>query len=143
MTKKYYQNSLKFRVLSRIRRSRRLVVFREDLESMGSPRQISRCLKDLAEMGELLKIGYGVYAKTYVSKNLKKPALKGGFEQVCKEVLARKGVQWEVGSAVKAYNAGLTTQVPVRFIVTLKSRFRGQLSYGNQKLIIEGKVNAR
>lgn len=144
MTKNYYKKSLKFIVLGRIKQKiSGNIVTREDIEDMGSPRQISRCFKDLVEMGELVKIGYGVYAKAYISESLNKPVIQGGFGQACKEALTKKGVKWEPGSAEQAYNAGLSTQVPVRTIVQLKSRYRGHLSYGNRKLIAEKGTNAR
>jgi hypothetical protein len=94
-------------------------------------------------MGELTKIGYGIYAKSYISENINKPIIKVGFDQACKEALTKLKVKWEPGSAEKAYNAGLSTQVPVRIAVCLKSRFRRYLSYGNRKLIIEKGINGR
>lgn len=144
MAKNYYQNSLKFKVLDRIKQQiAGNIVVREDIEDMGSPRQISRCFKDLVEMGELVKIGYGIYAKAYLSETLNKPVIQCGFGQACKEALAKKGVKWEPGSAEQAYNAGLSTQIPVRTIIQLKSRYRGHLSYGNRKLIVEKGTNAK
>lgn len=143
MTKKYYQNSLKFKALDRIKQMMGTIVLREDIENMGSPRQISRCFKDLVKMGKLVKIGYGIYAKSYISENLNKPVIQGGFGQACKEALTKLGVEWEPGSAEQAYNAGLSTQVPVRTVVQLKSRFRGHLTYGNRKLIVEKGINAK
>jgi len=80
------------------------VILREDIEDMGSPRQISRCFKDLVQIGELVKIGYGIYAKAYISENLNKAVIQGGFGQACKEALTKKGVKWEPGSAEQAYN---------------------------------------
>jgi hypothetical protein len=143
MTKKYYQKSLKFIVLDRIKQMPDNVVLREDIEDMGSPRQISRCFKDLVEMGELVKIGYGIYAKSYISENLKRPVIKVGFGQACKESLTKLGVKWEPGSAEQAYNSGQSTQVPARTIIQLKSRYRGHLTYGNRKLIVEKGINAK
>ena len=144
MARKYYIKSLKFNVLEKIRlKIPGTIVLRKDIEAMGSPRQISRCFKDLVEMGELIKIGYGVYAKAYISKTLNKPVIQGGFGQACKEALNKKGVQWEPGSAEQAYNAGQSTQVPVRTIVQLKSRYRGRLSYGNRKLIMDKGIKAK
>lgn len=144
MAKHYYQNSLKFKVLDRIKQQiMGNIILREDIEDMGSPRQISRCFKDLVEMGELVKIGYGIYAKSYISENLKRSVINGGFGQACKEALTKLGIKWEPGSAEQAYNAGLSTQVPVRTIVQLKSRYRGHLSYGNRKLIVEKGINAK
>lgn len=144
MIKNYYKKSLKFKVLKKINQQiAGNIILREDIEKMGSPRQISRCLKDLVEMGELVKIGYGIYAKAYISETLNKPVIQVGFGQACKEALTKKGVKWEPGSAEQAYNAGLSTQIPVRTIVQLKSRYRGHLSYGNRKLIVEKGINAK
>lgn len=67
----------------------------------------------------------------------------GGFDQTCKEALTKLGVKWAPGSAEQAYNSGLSTQVPVRIIVQLKTRFRGHLTYGNRKLIVEKGTNAK
>lgn len=143
MIKKYYQNSLKFKVLDRIQRQPGNAVLRKDIEDMGSSRQISRCLKSLVEIGELIKIGNGIYAKAYLSEYINKPVIRGGFDQACEEALTKLGVAWEPGSAKKAYNEGLSPQVPVRVIVRLKSRFRGHLHYGNRILIVEKGINAR
>lgn len=143
MTRQYYQNSLKFKALNRIQGFSGNVILRNDIADMASPRQISRCLKDLVEMRELVKIGYGIYVKAYIAKNIPKPVIKGGFGQACKEALTKLGVKWEPGSAEQTYNAGLSTQVPVRTIIKLKSRFRGHLNYGTRKLIIEKGINAR
>jgi len=143
MTKKYYQNSLKFKALDRIRQIPGNIVLREDIEDMGSPRQISRCFKTLVEMGELVKIGYGIYAKAYRSESIDRPIIKGGFGQACKEALTKLGIEWNPGSAEQKYNAGLSTQIPVRTIVQLKSRYRGRMNYGNRKLIVEKGINAR
>lgn len=140
---KLYPNSLKFRMLARLRTIQSDVILRKDVEDMGGPRQISRALKALIEMGELIKIGYGVYAKTCRSPYLNKPIIKEGFETACVKALDRLGVKWEVGSAQQAYNEGRSTQVPVRTIVHLKSRFRRHLSYGNRELIIERSSHAR
>ena len=94
-------------------------------------------------MREIVKIGSGVYAKAFISEYIDRPVINGGFDQACKEALTKLGVAWELGSAAQEYNAGLTTQVPVRSIVQLKSRFRGKLYYGGRKLIMEKGINAR
>jgi len=143
MTKKFYKNSFKFKVLERIRQMPDTAILRKDIEDMGNPRQISRCFKTLLEMGVLVKIGYGIYAKAYISDSIDKPVIQGGFGQACKEALTKKGIKWEAGSAEKAYNTGVSTQIPIRNIVQLKSRFRGHLNYGNKKLIVEKGINAK
>jgi hypothetical protein len=143
MEKRYYKKSLKFKVLDKIQQLSGNIVLRSDIESMSSPRQISRCLKDLVEMGALIKIGKGVYAKAYISEILNKPIIQVGFDQACKEALTKLGVKWEPGRAEKAYNEGLSTQVPVRTVVRLKKRFRAHLKYGTRELLVEKGINAR
>lgn len=143
MTKTYYKNSLKFDVLTVIEQAPDDVVLRKDIVDLGSPRQISRCLKDLIDMGKLVKIGYGVYVKTEFSKYLNAPVMKISFGEACKKALEKLGVDWQPGSAEEAYNKGLSTQVPMATVVRLKSRFRKKLSYKNKTLIVENGIYAR
>lgn len=138
-----YQDSIEYKALKRLKKIRGSVVLRQDFEDLGSYRQISRIFKVLMDDNKLVKIGAGVYAKAYLSEMLNIPIIKGGFDQACKEALTKKGIQWELSTAAQAYNAGLTTQVPVRTSVRLKSRYRGTLSYGKRKLIMEKQINAR
>jgi hypothetical protein len=143
MGKRSYEKSFKHNMLERIKQISENVILRQDVKDLGSARQISRGFNDLVEMGVLVKIGYGIYAKAYLSKYIDRPVIQAGFSEVCKEALSKLGVLWEPGSAEQAYNAGLSTQVPVRTVVKLKKRFRRQLSYGNRRLIVEKGVNAR
>ena len=138
-----YQDSIEYKAIQRLKKIRGTVVLRQDFEDLGSYRQISRVFKVLIDNNKLVKIGAGVYAKAYLSEMLNIPIIQGGFGQACKEALTRKGIKWELGTAAKEYNAGLTTQVPVRTTVRLKSRYRGTLSYGGRKLVMEKKINAR
>jgi hypothetical protein len=138
-----YQESIEYKALDRLKAIRGNVVLRKDFNDLGSYRQISRVLNDLIAEKKLVKIGAGIYAKAYESENLNKPVIQGGFGQACKEALTKLGVKWEPGSAEQAYNAGLSTQVPVRTVVQLKSRYRGHLTYGNRKLIVENGINAK
>lgn len=128
---------LKANILKRIQNMPGNVILRREINSIDSPSQISRCIRALIEAKELVKIGHGIYAKSYISKYVDRPIIKGGADAAWLEALTKLGVRWELGSAAQAYNAGLTTQVPVRMIVRLKSRFRGNLSYSGRKLIIE------
>ena len=143
MTGKYYKNSLKFRVLEYIQQLPGDIVLRSEISSLASPRQISRCLKDLKSLGYLIKIGYGVYAKSYISEYQNKPIITNGFDIVVREALTKLGILWEPGTAEREYNSGISTQVPVRTIVRLKSRYRGHLTYGPRNLIVEKGINAR
>ena len=138
-----YKDSIEYKALQRIKKIRGNVVLRQDLTDLGSYRQVSRVFKKLIDTNQVVKIGAGIYAKANFSEMLNKALVQGTFGQVCKEALTRKGIQWEPGTAEREYNAGLSTQVPARTVIRLKSRFRGTLSDGRRKLIIEKQINAR
>ena len=138
-----YKDSIEYKALLRIKKIRSNVVLRQDLMDLGSYRQVSRVFKKMMDDNKLVKIGAGVYAKAYLSEMLNVPIIQGGFEQACKEALTKKGIEWELSTAAQEYNAGRTTQVPVRISVRLKSRYRGTLSFGKRKLIVEKQINAR
>lgn len=138
-----YSESIEFKALKRLNAIRGNAILRKDFDGLGSYRQISRAINKLIAQKKIVKIGKGVYAKAYMSETLKIPLIKGGFGETCKIVLKRKGIKWEPGSAEQAYNAGTSTQVPVRTIIQLKSRYRGHLAYGNRRLIMEKGRNAK
>ena len=116
---------------------------RKDVKSLANARQVSRGLQALIEDGELVRLGLGIYAKARASKYLDCPVIKSGFTRACIEILERFGVSWEPSQAIKDYNEGRSQQVPARFEVRLKSRFRRRIAYDNQALRIEGMVYAK
>ena len=119
------------------------VVLRSDFADLGDYRQVSRGLKALITDKELVKIGFGLYAKAYQSQYTNSPIIKGGTDLALREALTRLKIPFEPGSAEQAYNAGESTQVPVRNIVRLKSRCRRLIRYKNSQLIFEGNINAK
>ena len=90
-----------------------------------------------------MKIGTGIYAKSYTSKYTDLPLVKNGIDSALREALKRLGVAYEPSSAEEAYNEGKTTQVPVLNMVKLKSRCRRRIGYRNSELLFEGQINAK
>jgi len=138
-----YKNAFRNKLLAYIEKRPGVVVLRRDVSNLGSARQVSRALNDLISDGQLVKLGYGVYAKARSSKYLDCPVIRTGFTEACIEVLDRLGIDWEPSQAIRDYNEGRSQQVPARFEVKLKSRFRRQIAYENQKLRVEGMAYAR
>lgn len=138
-----YPASLKYKMQERLNRLDSQVILRSDFEDLGSIRQISRGLKALQKEGQLVKIGFGIYAKAYRSQYIDIPVIQGGFSTVSREALNRLGVKWEPGTAEQDYNAGRSTQVPLRPVIKLKSRFRRKIAYGQLALVVERGINAR
>lgn len=96
-----YRDSIEYKAIQRIKKIRSNVVFRQDLTDMGSYRQVSRVLKKLVDANKLIKIGSGIYAKASFSEMLNKAIIKGGFSQICTEVLDRKGIKWSMAQPFK------------------------------------------
>ncbi len=135
--KKQRSDGLSIRLQQRVAQVPGEIVVRADVEDLGDYRRVSRAILTLIQRGFLIRIAYGIYAKARYSAILKKPVIKGGFKEAAFEALNRCGVLWEIGEAEKKYNLGLTTQVPVRSIVKLKSRFRRTISFEGLELKYE------
>lgn len=137
-----YQDSIEYKALQHIQKIPGNVILHQDLADLGSYRQVSRVFKKLIE-NLLIKVGSGIYARAQFSEILNRSILKGGFTETCIEILNRKGIKWEFGTAIQEYNVGLTTQVPCRLVVQLKNRYRGKIAHNKQRLIVEKGINAR
>ncbi len=59
-----YRNSMKYKLLKRINALPGNVILREDVADLGDRRQVSRALNKLISDEILIKISFGVYAKT-------------------------------------------------------------------------------
>jgi len=124
-------NTLEKRVKYRISRKRGTVFLRSDFDGLSDYDQVGRCLSQLVKKGELLKLGYGVYArakKSSITGSLMLDA-NGGFVGASREALDRLKVDWEPTLTERDYNAGLSTQVPVNAAVSIKGKFSRKLSY--------------
>lgn len=138
-----YENSIEYQATQIIEQAPYRVLLRKEFTHLGSYRQVSRALKKLVDQKQLVKIGFGIYAKAYASSYIEEPLIEGGFDVVAREALDRIGVQWEPGSAEQAYNSGQSQQVPTQNVIRLKSRLRRKIYHGNRKLYFEGNANAR
>ena len=61
------RKTLEKRIAERIARSRADVFLRRDFEDLGAYDQVGRGLRRLAAKGQLVRIGYGLYARAAVS----------------------------------------------------------------------------
>lgn len=138
-----YKNSLEYKILERINRKRSNVILRRDFRELGSHSQVTRVFKNLINGKKLVKIGFGIYAKAHTSKYSDVPLVKGGINSAFDEALRKLGVHFEKGSAEQEYAAGLTTQIPAKKVIRLKSRCRRQIGHGKARLIFENNINAK
>ncbi len=127
---------LKYRINLRICRSNRQVFLRSDFKKMGGYDQVGRALRNLEAEGQLMRVGYGVYAKARQNRFTGKPMLaaEGGFEQVAREVLKRLRVNYQSSDAVNAYQSG-SSQLPVNTQFIVFDRFARKI--GTDKFQLE------
>ena len=147
--KNHYNNSFRDELRKKINHISSHVFSRGDLtqdHSNQTQLRLNRALIAFIDEGIIIKIAHGLFAKG-VSMTIPggeiQAVLAEPFEAVATEALDKLGVKWELGSAIRDYNAGKTTQVPAVFSVRLKSRFRGSIHAEGRKLIFEGGINAR
>ncbi len=125
--KKY--GTLVYKISARIARKNFNVFVREDFEDLGGYDQIGRILRELAREGKLIKLGYGLYAKT------KKSVLTGetipikNLPELAREALERLGLKTVPSYLEREYNAGRTTQVPTGRRIAVKGRINRKIGY--------------
>jgi len=120
------------------------VMLRSEFESMGSPSQISRALKELLDAGKIVRLGYGVYAKARPSVISGKPVARVTLEELAQETLQKLGVTPKLGRAQTEYLEGRTTQVPVRTTFnTGKQRITRKISVGISTVSYENNYTSR
>jgi hypothetical protein len=133
------RNCLRERIRERIAASQDDVFFPREFLDLSDEDQVSRALRELVRGKELMRLGYGVYARAITSRLSGEAILasKNGFLGAAREVLTKLGVPWELTDYQKAYNEGRTTQVPVNAVVRIKGRFSRKLRLGDKELRIE------
>jgi hypothetical protein len=147
--KSHYNNTFRDELRKKINHLTSHVFSRCDLikdHSNQAQLRLNRALRAFVDEGIIIKIAHGLFAKAepieFPGRGMH-AALTEPFEAIMTEALDKLGIEWELGSAIREYNAGKTTQVPAVFSVRLKSRFRGSIHAEGRKLIFEGGINAR
>jgi Family of unknown function (DUF6088) len=129
--------TLGYKVSARLARKKYNVFVRQDFEDLGGYDQVGRALRELAREGKLVKIGYGLYAKT------KKSSLTGAvipaapLPSLAKEALERLKVEFAPSTLEREYNAGRTTQVPSGRQIAVKGRISRKIGYGGAMISYE------
>ena len=128
---------LKERIRMRIARKKGNVFLREDFMDLGGYDQVGRALGALVREGQLLKFGYGIYARAQISPFDGKPAPTIGVKRLAEEALRRLKVETAPPRLEREYNAGATTQVPTGRVIGVRKRVRRQLGYADVRVSLE------
>jgi hypothetical protein len=95
---------------------------RSDFARFGSPAQISRALSRLVVCGQLVKLGVGIYAKSKPSRLTGTPIPVRPVDVLAPIALKKLGVSVNPIRLAAAYNAGISTQVPVGTVINTGKR---------------------
>jgi hypothetical protein len=120
------------RILRSLRNRTGEVLLRADVATFADPSQVTRALQALIAEGEIVRVGYGVYAKATTNKITGKPRPRAGLSEIASEFLQKQGIVAEPGKAQRDYASGNTNQVPLRVsFYTGKRRVSRKISIGN------------
>lgn len=136
MKKRKYK-SLERRIAERVRRKRADVFLRKDFADLGNYDQVGRALGKLVAKQELMKIGYGLYARTKESSLYgdKRPAK--ALPDLAREALDRLDVETRPSSAQTAYNENRSTQVPTGRVIGVRGRVSRKIGYNGAYVTLE------
>lgn len=128
---------LEKRIAERIARKKINVFLRRDFKDLGGYDQVGRGLRSLTAKGQLVKIGYGVYARAVLSPVSGKIIPSKPLPALAAETLERLDVEIVPSSFTQAYNDGTTTQVPTGRVIAVKGRFSRQIGYDGRYAVFE------
>jgi len=121
--------TVEYKIMARIARKKNAVFVRDDFNDISDYDQVGRALRSLTKKGNLIRLGYGVYAKAKKSPINGEAVPVAPLPTLAKEALQRLGVETLPSRLEKAYNAGETTQVPTGRLIGVKGRVNRKLGY--------------
>jgi Family of unknown function (DUF6088) len=123
------RKTLEQKISARVARKRDTVLLRKDFEDLGGYDQVGRALGKLVAKGELMKIGYGLYAKSTISSITGERVPEEPLPTLAREALKRLGVETAPSRAERDYNAGRSTQVPTGRRIAVRGRVNRKIGY--------------
>lgn len=114
------------------------VVLSADFAHMASASQVARVLAHLVQVGVLVRVSKGAYAKARPNRFTGQPCAAGTLESIAAELFAKLKIDVQPSRQVQAYNAGQTTQVPMcASISTGRRRITRKITVGQRTLTYE------
>lgn len=128
---------LEKRIARRIARKKANVFLRRDFEDLGGYDQVGRALKCLTAKGRLVKIGYGLYARTTLSPISGKTLAAKPLPSLTLEALERLDVEAMPSTFAQANSAGTSTQIPTGRMIAVRSRISRKIGYDGKYVSFE------
>lgn len=129
--------TLDSKIKYRIARSKDNVFIPEDFSDLSGRDQVGRVLRQLVNEGELVKIGYGLYAKSVYSEFSNRFVPARPLPWLAKEALEKLGVETAPTMYERMYNEGISTQVPTGRVIGVKDRVSRKISFGDSDITYE------
>lgn len=124
-------------VLGRIAGVQGDVFLRADFKDLGGYDQVGRALRRLVDRGDLVRVGYGVYARAAVSPLSGRTIPRKNLPALAAEALERLNVELATSSHEEAYNSGRTAQVPTGRVIAVKGRIARRIGYDGKYVSFE------
>ena len=128
---------LEKRIARRVARKKVNVFLRRDFEDLGGYDQVGRALRRLTAKGQLVKIGYGLYARTALSPISGKTVAAKPLPSLTLEALERLDVEAMPSTFAQANSAGASTQVPTGRVIAVRSRISRKIGYDGRYVTFE------
>lgn len=129
--------TLESKVRYRISRSKGRVFLLKDFADLGGRDQVSRALRSMISNDEIIKIGYGLYAKTSYSSLFNKSLPIASLPELAKEALDKLGIRTMPTYFERQYNERKSTQVPSGRVIGVNDRVCRKISYGDSEIVYE------
>ncbi len=131
------QDTLLFKMSTRIRRKRNDVILRQDFLDLGDYDQVGRCLLRLVKERKLIKIGHGIYVRATLSALDARPSLPGSLNSLVLEAMKKLGIPTGLTEMEIKYNEGKTTQVPTGRVIGVRKRVRRRIGFSGYSIRFE------
>ncbi|MFT4929557.1 MAG: hypothetical protein ACI8WB_005691 [Phenylobacterium sp.] len=129
--------TLSERVAYRISRSKLNVFMRKDFGDLADYDQVGRALRELIAKQFLMKIGYGLYTRARKSPLSNAIIPVKTLSVLATEALVRMNIKVNPSSFEKAYNDGLSTQVPTGRVIAVQGRVSRKIGYNGKYVSFE------
>jgi hypothetical protein len=129
--------TLESKVRYRVARSNASVFTPKDFADLSGGPQVIRALNQLLAQERLIKLGYGLYAKSKKSSFTGATVPIKGLPELAREALTKLGAEVKPSKAEQDYNSGRTTQVPSGRVIGVQGRISRKIGYGGNNIIIE------
>lgn len=129
--------TLESRIACLIKRSAAAAFVRQDFKDIGGYNQVGRALRELIKKKLLIRIGYGIYARARKSSVTGNLIPEKFLPELAEEALKKLGVKVVPASAERAYNSGLSTQVPTGRVIGVQGRVSRKISCQGKSIAFE------